>query len=312
MRILISGASGFIGGELRRALEADGHEVVRLVRRPVRGSDEVEWHPEEGAIPGGVMDSIDAVINLSGASLARLPWTPGYKREILASRLRATHTLTDAMRTATSPPLIFLSASAVGYYGDRPGERLTETSAQGTGFLADVVGEWEKAAHRAPPEVHVVTLRTGLVIGRGGVMSMVELQARLGLAGPLGGGQQHWPWITLPDEVAAIRHLLTTDVDGPVNLVAPTPTTAERIMRAFTDRLHRPYLLPAPKKLVSLALQDARDLLLADAEVVPQRLLETGFRFRHETPEAAIEWMLSGRTPRRADPNGDAVRHARA
>ncbi|THG35490.1 TIGR01777 family protein [Glaciibacter flavus] len=310
MKILIAGASGYIGSDLVRALDEEGHEVLRLVRRPATAGDEVEWHPDDGLIPGGVMDEVDAVVNLSGASLGRLPWTPGYKREIASSRIRATHTLTDAMRTATSPPSVFLSGSAVGYYGDRPGEKLTEDSPAGSGFLSDVVVAWEKAADRAPDGVRVVKLRTGLVVGKGGVLSIVELQARLGLAGPLGSGQQHWPWITLPDEVAAIRHLLSSRVDGPVNLVAPTPTTAERIMRAFTDELRRPYLIPAPKAIVSLALQDARDLLLADTDVAPERLLADGFTFRHPTPEEAIDWMLSGRRrPRR--PADGVVRHAR-
>jgi uncharacterized protein (TIGR01777 family) len=301
MRVLLAGASGFIGSSLRRALAADGHAVTRLVRRAPSEVGEVEWHPDAGPLPGGLMDEIDAVVNLSGVSLARLPWTPGWKREILSSRLRATHTLTDAMRTATSPPGIFLSGSAVGIYGDRPGEVLTEDSAPGSGFLADVVAQWEDAAHRAPAGTSVVTLRTGLVVGRGGVLSLIELQARLGLAGPLAGGDQHWPWITLPDEVAAIRHLLTADIDGPVNLVAPTPATAGELMRGFASRLHRPYLIPAPKRIVALGLQDAADLILADQLVVPERLVASGFRYRHPTPDGAIEWMLSGRrTPRRA------------
>lgn len=310
MKILVAGASGFIGSELVRALTEEGHEVLRLVRRPAATGDEIEWHPEKGYLPGGVMDEMDAVINLSGASLGHLPWTPRYKREIASSRIRATHTLTDAMRTASSPPATFLSGSAVGFYGDRPGERLTEDSPAGDGFLSDVVVAWEKAADRAPESVRVVKLRTGLVVGKGGVLSIVELQARLGLAGPLGGGGQHWPWITLPDEVAAIRHLLSSKVDGPVNLVAPTPTTAERIMRAFTDELRRPYLIPAPKAIVSLALQDARDLLLADTDVAPERLLAEDFVFRYPTPEQAIDWMLSGRRrPQR--PSNGVVRHAR-
>ncbi|MET0724933.1 MAG: TIGR01777 family oxidoreductase [Leifsonia sp.] len=309
MRVLVAGASGFIGSELGYSLTSHHHEVLRLVRRPATRVDEVEWHPEKGVIPGGIMDDVDAVINLSGASLARLPWTPRWKREIFTSRLRATHTLTDAMRTASKPPSIFLSGSAVGIYGDRPGERLTEESPRGAGYLADVVDAWEKAARRAPAGVRVVTLRTGLVVGQGGVLSVVELQSRLGLAGPLGSGKQHWPWITLPDEVAAIRHALTTDISGPVNLVAPTPASAEQIMRAFTSALHRPYLLPAPAPLVSLALQDAKDLLLCDQEVVPGKLVASGFRFQHETAEQAVDWMLSGRRPRRDQPG---TRHARA
>lgn len=304
MRVLLAGASGYIGTELHRSLRAQGHQTVRLVRREAAADDEVHWKPHEGWMPGGIMDEVDAVVNLSGASLGRLPWTPGWKRQIFQSRIRATHTLTDAMRTATTPPSVFLSGSAVGFYGDRPGEHLTESAPRGTGFLADVVDGWEKAARRAPDGVRVVTLRSGLVVGQGGMLSLVELQARLGLAGPLGGGQQHWPWITLPDEVAAIRHLLTEPVSGPVNVVAPTLTTAERLMKAFTTELHRPYLLPAPRALVSFALQDARDLLLSDAAVIPERLIESDFEFRHPTPEEAVDWMLSGRSRQQ-------TRHAR-
>lgn len=312
MRVLVAGGSGFIGSELRRVLAAEGHRVLRLVRGKATGDDQIEWHPDDGYLPGGVMDGIDAVVNLSGASLARLPWTPRYRRELVSSRLRTTHTLTAAMRTATFPPTIFLSASAVGFYGDRPGEVLTEQSDQGDGFLSDLVAEWEQAANRAPEGVRVATLRTGLVVGQGGVLSIVELISRLGLAGPLGNGKQHWPWITLPDEVAAIRHLLSSSLDGPVNLVGPTLATAERIMRAFTRDLRRPYLLPAPRPLVGLALQDAAELVLSDQAVVPKKLTDDGFRFRHTTPEDAVDWMLSGRRPRRPRLRDDAVRHARA
>ena len=309
MRILVSGASGFIGSELGHSLTAHGHEVLRLVRRVPTRVDEVEWHPESGVIPGGIMDDVDAVINLSGASLARLPWTPKWKREIFTSRIRATHTLTDAMRTASNPPAVFLSGSAVGIYGDRPGEKLTEASPRGNGYLADVVDAWEKAARRAPAGVRVVTMRTGLVVGQGGRSldrraaepprsrrTDGRRQAALALDHAARRGGRDAP-------PADDRRLRTGEPRR------PGAASAERIMRAFTSALHRPYLLPAPKRIVSLALQDARDLLLADQEVVPQKLEESGFRFQHESAEQAIDWMLSGRRPRRDQPE---TRHARA
>ncbi len=205
MRVLIAGASGFLGTALVERLTADGHEVVRLVRRRAQGPEEAAWSPAAGIIDFTVMDRVDAVVNLSGASLARLPWTKGYQGEIVDSRVTATRTLADAMRKSRRPPAVFLSASAVGYYGDRPGELLTEFSSAGSGFLAEVVQRWEGAAALAPDDTRTVVFRTGIVVGHGGAMQRIGMLTRFGLSSRLGTGGQHWPWIALDDEIGGHR-----------------------------------------------------------------------------------------------------------
>lgn len=294
MRVLVAGASGLIGTELVRRLRAEGHDVLRLVRREPRSQDERAWAPSARMIDVGLLDEADAVVNLAGASLNRLPWTPAHRRRILASRLEATGTLADGMRQTSSPPAVFVSGSAVGYYGDRPGQTLTESSAKGTGFLSDVVDAWERAAHLAPQATRVVTVRTGVVIGRGGAMAPLLPLARAGLVGPIAGGRQHWPWVSLRDEAAAIAHLLTSTLSGPVNVVGPEPATAADVLRALTAAVHRPYGLPLPRAAVSLWLGEAgRELLLADQRVLPQRLLDDGFVFRDATVQDAMAQLVS-------------------
>ncbi|TFD23719.1 MULTISPECIES: TIGR01777 family oxidoreductase [unclassified Cryobacterium] len=293
MRVLIAGASGLIGRELSRQVETAGHTPVRLVRREALGPNEIRWDPATLVLDPSVLDDIDAVVNLSGASLARLPWTSGYRQEILQSRLHATRTLTDALRRSTNPPTVLLNGSAVGIYGNRPGEVLSEASAVGTDFLAEVVTRWEAEAQLAPESTRVVTLRTGLVLAKGGALKPVLPLAKLGLAGPLGSGMQHWAWISLHDEAAAIVHLLTSTLSGPVNLVGPTPATANDIISTLAAALHRPFRLPVPKPILTFLLQDAaRQLLLADQQVSPQKLLDDGFEFAQRTPATAIAWML--------------------
>lgn len=293
MRVLVAGASGFIGVPFAERLRAAGHEVVRLVRRRAQESDEASWSPAAGIIDFTVMDRVDAVVNLSGASLARLPWTRGYRNEILDSRVSATRTLADAMRKARRPPPTFISASAVGYYGDRPGELLTEYSSAGDGFLAGVVSRWEAAAQLAPEETRTVNARTGIVIGRGGALQRVGTLTKLGVSGRLGTGGQHWPWISLDDEVDALVHLLDSHLAGPVNLAGPTPATADRVMTAMAERMHRPYAFSVPERLLELAIgKAADDLLLSSQKVRPQRLIDDGYRFRHPTVASALDEML--------------------
>ena len=293
MRILICGASGFIGRELTRQLEADGHEVLSLVRRQPKSPNEINWAPSAHMLDSSVMDGVDAVINLSGASIGRLPWTRNYKKQILDSRVQATRTLVEAMARATTPPRVFLSGSAVGIYGDRPGERLTEDSKRGVGFLGDVVEAWEQAAQLRPAKTRLVTLRTGVVIGRGGSLLPVMALTRFGLGARLGTGGDIWPWISLYDEAAAIRHLLTSTLSGPVNLVGPTPATSGRITRHVAQRMRRWYLFAAPSWVIGVALQDAGPaLLLSSQQIVPTKLLADGFTFRDRTVEQAIDAFL--------------------
>ncbi|WP_378146715.1 TIGR01777 family oxidoreductase [Cnuibacter sp. UC19_7] len=286
--VLIAGGSGVIGTELARQLREAGHTALVLVRRPAQTPFERSWDPEARWLRVGILDGVDAVVNLSGASISRLPWTLQYKREILQSRIGATATLVDAMAKAETPPRVFISGSAVGYYGDRPGEILTEESAPGDGFLAKVCVAWERAAAPASAHSRVVYARTGLVLGEQGALKPIRMLAKLGLAGPLGDGRQHWPWISLFDEAAALRHLIETEVAGPMNLVAPGPVPAGEIIREVAEDLGRPYWLPAPAWAIKLGLADAgRELLLADQDVSSARLTESGFEFRDTTvPEA--------------------------
>ena len=293
MRILVSGASGFIGRELTRQLEADGHEVLSLVRRQPKSPNEINWAPSAHMLDSSVMDGVDAVINLSGASIGRLPWTRNYKKQILDSRVQATRTLVEAMARATTPPRVFLSGSAVGIYGDRPGERLTEDSKRGSGFLGDVVEAWEQAAQLRPAKTRLVTLRTGVVIGKGGSLLPVMALTRFGLGTRLGTGGDIWPWISLYDEAAAIRYLLTSTLSGPVNLVGPTPATSDRITKHVARRMHRWYPFVAPSWAIGVALQDAGPaLLLSSQQIVPSKLLADGFTFRDSTVEQAIDAFL--------------------
>ncbi len=292
-RVLIAGASGLIGTELQRQLRVDGHEVLTLVRRPPVRASEFAWSPDSGVLDAGVLDSVDAVVNLSGASIARIPWTRSYKKQILQSRVNATRTLAEGMSRTSTPPASFLSGSAVGFYGDRPGVPLSEDAPRGEGFLADVVEAWEAAAALAPEAVRTVLLRTGLVVGRGGAMTPLRLLTAVGAAARIGSGGQRWPWISLYDEAAAIRHLLTSSVRGPVNLAGPTPSTSDRMTRALAHAMHRWHLFTLPEPLVGALLGDAgRELLLASQEQVPTRLLADGFRFRHETVEQAIDELV--------------------
>ncbi len=294
MRVLIAGASGLVGTELQRQLLDEGHDVLTLVRREPRTATEFSWAPEARVIDAAVFDSVDVVVNLSGASIARIPWTRGYQKQIVDSRVNATRALAEGMARASTPPRAFLSGSAVGFYGDRPALSLTESVSKGEGFLSDVVAAWEAAAGLAPEATRTVLLRTGLVVGDGGAMTPLRLLTSLGVAARIGSGGQHWPWISLYDEAAAIRHLMTSTLRGPVNLAGPTPATADRFTKALAKAMHRWHLLAIPEPVIGTLMGDAgRELLLASQKQVPAALLADGFRFRHETVEAAIGALVS-------------------
>lgn len=288
MRVLVAGSTGFIGTELCRQLEEHGHTVLRLTRGEPRGAAEFRWSPREGVVDPRAIEAADAVVNLAGATTGRIPWPRSYKRQILYSRVEGTRTLAEAMAAASAPPAIFLNGSAVGYYGDRPGETLTEASAKGEGFLSDVVEAWELAAHLAPSTTRVVTFRTGLVVGRGGAFTPLIPLTRLGLGARMGSGRQHWPWLSLFDEAAAIRHLLGSSLRGAVNLAGPTPATADEVTRALAEVLGRRQRLIVPEFAIRMLGDAGRDLLLASELVVPTRLVEDGFEFRHGTMREAM------------------------
>ena len=293
-RIVISGASGLIGSSLVSSLREDGIAVTPLVRRPPRTRDEVQWWPGERELDPDVLAGAQAVVALGGASVGRLPWTPRYRRELVDSRLITTRTIASAVRALGSDAPALVSASAVGYYGSAPGETLTEESGPGDTFLAALCVRWEDEARRASDRAPVALLRTAPIIHRRGVLKPLIQLTRFGVAGPLGRGTQKWPWISLDDEVSAIRHVIDRRIDGPVNLTGPTPASANRIGRAVAHRMRRPFWLPVPGLALRLALSAAAadSLLLSDADVRPAVLEKTGFAFAHRTPEAAVDAAL--------------------
>lgn len=295
MRVLVAGASGFIGTELTRQLETAGHQVLRLTRSEPKTPDEYRWSPLELQVDPAAIEQADAVVNLAGASTGRIPWTPGYRREILYSRVRGTQTLAEAIGAAAEPPAVLLNGSAVGYYGDRPGEELTEGSSKGSGFLSDVVAAWEQAAHLTPAPTRVVTFRTGLVVGRGGAFTPLIPLTGLGLGARFGSGRQYWPWISLYDEAAAIRHLLTSSLAGVVNLAGPTPATSAEVTTSLARVLERWHPWVVPEFAVRLLGEAGESLLLADQKVVPQRLLDDGFEFRDVRVDAAMSALAASR-----------------
>lgn len=291
--IIVSGSSGLVGSALVRSLRADDIGVTRLVRHEPRAADEVRWDPEQPLDPAALAGA-SVVVNLNGASIGRLPWTAGYRQQLVDSRIQSTGTLAAAIRELGSAAPHFVSASAVGYYGDRPGERLTEAAGPGDTFLAELSADWEAAALSAGPDAKVALLRTAPILHPRGVLKPLVLLTKLGVSGPLGGGTQVWPWISLTDEVRAIRHVIDRRLTGPVNLTGPDPASANEIGRAIASELRRPYLVPAPKWALRLALgRDAADsLLLSDANVAPEALLESGFVFEHPTAQRAVTAAL--------------------
>lgn len=289
-RIVVAGASGLIGVPLVGALRSAGHDVEVLVRREPRAAGEFHWDPAAGELDPAVLEGADAVINLSGASIARIPWTTGYQRELVASRIGPTRLLAETMAGMSSPPATFLSGSAIGFYGNRPRVRLDDDSPRGDGFLADLVLAWEQAAALAPPATRVVNLRTGVVVARSGGMAPVRLLTTFLLGSRFLPGTQYWPWISLDDEVRAIRHVIDGDLAGPVNLAGPTRATANDLGFALARALNRPFLVRAPAWGMKLALgRDATEAILtADMNVVPARLEASGFVFTHPTVEDAV------------------------
>ncbi|MEZ3159812.1 TIGR01777 family oxidoreductase [Microbacterium sp. BWT-B31] len=289
-RVVIGGASGLIGRALTDSLRADGVAVTELVRRPPEHDDEVEWLTSDTPLDPEVLAGADAVVGLNGASIGHFPWTPAYKHTLLWSRITPTQALARAVREQGKDAPAFVSASAVGYYGSAPGERLTEAAPRGESFLADLCGEWEGAAFSAGPHARVAVLRTAPVVHAEGVLKPLMLLTRLGASGPIGRGTQAWPWISLHDQVRAIRHVLAADLAGPVNLAGPTRATANDLGFALAVRMNRPFLLRAPEWGIRLVLgKDATEAILtADMHVVPEALEESGFAFGHRTVEDAV------------------------
>lgn len=298
MKIVIAGASGLVGRALTRALRGLGHDVWRLARRAtVDAPDQILWSPAAGELAAADLRGTDAIINLAGENIGRR-WTAARRERILRSRVDATRTLVRAMAEMERPPAVLLNASAVGFYGDRGDEVLTESSALGHGFLPEVCLAWETHAQVAARRgVRTVLMRFGVVLSRhGGALARLLPLFRLGLGGRLGGGEQWMSWISMHDVVGAVMHALRDELSaGAINFVAPAPVTNSEFAATLGAALRRPAVLPTPGWALRLAFGDMADeTLLASTRVQPQRLAERGYAFRHPTLDAALRELLSG------------------
>jgi len=295
MNVLISGATGLIGSALIPELEAGAHRVTRLTRSP--GSDEdVGWNPDTGEIDASQLEGHDAVVHLAGESIAEGRWTPRKKARILDSRRRGTRLLAETLAELPTPPKVMVSASAVGYYGDRGNELLREDSRPGSDFLAEVCQAWEAAADPARQAgIRVVHPRFGIVLSpKGGALGRTLPIFKLGGGGRIGSGRQWWSWVALDDVVGAILHALEGDsVEGPVNVGSSNPLTNSEYTRVLGKVLNRPTIFPLPAPAARLALGEVADaLLLASQRMQPARLKETGYEFRYPELEGALRHLL--------------------
>lgn len=296
MRFVISGASGYLGRMLRSDLARSGHDVTRLVRVPPRSPDESRWDPSSGIVDREVLASADVVVNLSGANIGR-PWTPSYKRVLMSSRVDTTGTLARALAALPTPPL-FVSQSAVGYYGDAGDRELDESSPAGSTFAAEMARAWEAAtAPAAEAGVRVILLRTGVVLDADSTaFRLMALPFRLGLGGRFGSGEQYFGSIGLADWLGAVRFLLDLPgASGAYNLTLPVPPTNAEVTAAFGTLLHRPTFATVPGALVRLGVGDLSDELLGSRRIVPRRLLDAGYEFSAPDITAAIAAALNQR-----------------
>jgi uncharacterized protein (TIGR01777 family) len=306
MKVLIAGATGFIGTQLARALAAGGVAVAALVRDTVQAAARLPpgvtlhpWDAVEGPPPTGAFDGVDAVVNLTGESVADGRWSEARKKRLRDSRVVGTRALVNEIRGLSRKPRVMVAASAVGYYGDRGGEILTETSAPGTGFLPELARDWEAESLRAAElGVRVVVLRNGAVLSpAGGMLRKILPLFRLGLGGRIGPGTQWFPWIHIDDEVALVKHAIDDErAVGVLNAVAPEPVTNRELTAALGETLGRPTVLSAPAFALRMALGPmAGELLLASQRVMPARTLECGFQFRHPLLRPALKELLLNR-----------------
>lgn len=299
-KVLLTGGTGLIGRALTQSLLRDGVQVMLLVRRAARPASsqlltEVEWHPDQqpSLADAAVLEGCDGAVNLSGANVAERRWTPTYKQLILSSRVDTAHSLQRIFATLQAPPPVTVAASAIGYYGNRGDEILTEAAPPGEGFLADVCRAWEQATEPLSPRV--VQLRFGVVLtARGGALPKLQKAFRMGFGGKLGNGRQWMSWSSLDDAVDAIRFALETPgLSGPCNTVSPFPVTNAEFTRTLGRLLHRPTFLRVPGfALRTLVGGMAQESLLASARCVPERLHAAGFQFSHERLEQALGEMI--------------------
>ncbi|GAA2226221.1 MULTISPECIES: TIGR01777 family oxidoreductase [Kitasatospora] len=301
MRIAVTGSTGLIGSALVRSLLADGHEVVRLVRHRTRagrqpdGTVGVGWNPHRMQIDRAGLDGVEAVVNLAGAGVGDHRWTDSYRQEVRDSRVLGTETIAAAIAEAKEPPRVLVNASAVGYYGQTGDRIIDEDAPAGDDFLARVCVEWEAAARPAEDAgIRVAYARTGLVLSaKGGAGGRLFPLFRLGLGGRLGSGEQYWAVISLADEVAALRFLIDRpELSGPFNLTGPEPVTNRELTEAMGRVLRRPTPFPVPEPVLRLALGEMAVEVCGSHRVLPRRLLDAGFRFRHPDADSAVRAAL--------------------
>jgi uncharacterized protein (TIGR01777 family) len=294
MKVLISGATGLIGSSLAQELKSGGHHVTSLTRSPT-GENNISWDPDAGTVDGS-LEGTDAVVHLAGESIAEGRWTVSKKRRIMDSRKKGTRLLAETIAGLTTPPRVMVSASAVGYYGDRADEVLREDSRPGSDFLAEVCKAWEAAADPAREAgIRVVHTRFGIVLSlEGGALGTMLPIFKLGGGGRIGRGRQWWSWVAIDDVVGTIHHALENDsVEGPVNVGSLNPMTNAEYTRVLGKVLNRPTVLPVPAPAIRLALGGIADaLLLASQRMDPAKLKETGYRFRHPELEGALRHLL--------------------
>lgn len=292
--IAVTGASGLIGRALVPALRARGHRVLRLVRTDVTKPDEVQWDPKSGTVDVAALAGTQAVIHLAGAGVGDHRWTAAYKKEIRDSRVLGTRTISSALAGLQPKPAVLVAGSAIGFYGDTGDRAVDESSPAGTGFLAEVVQEWEAATEPATAAgIRVVHARTGLVVAReGGAWARLFPIFRLGLGGKLGSGRQYWSWISLRDEVAALIFLMDSNLSGAVNLTAPNPATNAEVTAAMGKALGRPTLLPVPAVALKTALGEFSTEILSSARVLPKVLEQAAFPWQDRDIASAISTTL--------------------
>jgi uncharacterized protein (TIGR01777 family) len=286
----MTGSSGLIGSALRQYLVVQGHQVTRMVRRPVAAPDEIEWDPDRGTVGPG-LEGMDAVVHLAGAGVGDRRWNKAYKQQILDSRVRGTHTLAQALARLQHKPSVLVSGSAIGFYGDSGQQPVTEASPKGTSFLADVVWQWEGSTQPAVSAgIRVVHARTGIVINsQGGAVSRLLPIFKFGLGGRVGSGNQYWSFISLRDEIRAIEFCISEDsIIGAVNLVAPHAVTNKTVTEAIANTVGRPAFLPVPAVALKAAVGEFAGEILASQNVVPSVLDRAGFQWLDPTITEAL------------------------